>query len=264
MARVLHGLEWKVCVMYIGDIIIFSCIFEEHLSWLSLVFDCLRQAKLKLKPSKCHFTQTSVTFLGFVVSSKGILPNLDKLSAVKSFPVPKCVKDVHSFLGHCNCYCRFVGFAKIALPLHHLTRKDVAFAWSPECETAFISHKDRLCSPPHLPRCWMSIPPLYRCQPKHLRIWFSQSKTQLVQQRMKQQYDKTALPVPFDVGNKVWVLKSCKGLSKKLSNNFDGPYRIVTKLSPVHFRLQTLDNRPVSVPVHANRIKLYCDHPIDQ
>ena len=55
------------------------------------------------------------------------------------------------FLGLCNYYHRFVeGFAKIASPLNHLTRKDVAFAWSPDCETAFISLKDHLCSPPIL------------------------------------------------------------------------------------------------------------------
>ena len=118
MARVLHGLEWKVCLIYIDDIIIFSRTFEEHLSRLSLVFDRLRQANLKLKPSKCHFAQSSVNFLGFVVSSKGILPDPDKISTVKSFPVPKSVKDVRSFLGLCTYYHRFVrDFAKIASPL---------------------------------------------------------------------------------------------------------------------------------------------------
>jgi len=78
MARVLHGLEWKVCLIYIDDIIIFSRTFEEHLSRLNLVFNRFRQANLKLKPSKCHFAQSSVNFLGFVVSSKGILPDPDK------------------------------------------------------------------------------------------------------------------------------------------------------------------------------------------
>ena len=87
------------------------------------------------------------------------------------------------------------------------------------------------------------------------------SNTQLAQQRMKEQYDKTAGPVPFEIGTKVWVYtpKSRKGLSKKLSHTYHGPYRVVSKLSPLHFRLRTLDNRPVSVPVHANRMKLYCD-----
>ena len=118
---------------------------------MSLVFDRLWQANLKLKSSKCHFAQTSETFLGFVVSSEGILPDPDKILAVKLFPVPKSVKDVHSSLGLCNYYRRFVeGFAKITSPLNRLTRKDVAFVWSPKCETAFNSLKNRLCSPPIL------------------------------------------------------------------------------------------------------------------
>ena len=87
------------------------------------------------------------------------------------------------------------------------------------------------------------------------------SNTQLAQQRMKEQYDKTAAPVQYDVGSKVWVFtpKKPKGLSKKLSHNFHGPNRIVSKLSPVHFKLHTMENRPVSVPVHANRLKPYFD-----
>ena len=147
MARSLHGLEWKVCLIYIDDILIFSRTFVEHLSRLSLVFDRLRQASLKLKPSKCHFAQSSMNFLGFVVSSKGILPDPDKISAVKSFPVPKSVKDVRSFLELCNYYRHFIkDFAKSASPSNRLTRKDVTFAWSPECETAFNSLKTG-CAP---------------------------------------------------------------------------------------------------------------------
>ena len=78
---------------------------------------------------------------------------------------------------------------------------------------------------------------------------------------MKIQYDKNAAPVQFDIGSKVWVYtpKNRKGLSKKLAHNFHGPYRITAKLSPVHFNLPTLDNRPVAVPVHANHLKPYFD-----
>ena len=83
------------------------------------------------------------------------------------------------------------------------------------------------------------------------------SNTQLVQQRMKDQYDKHSAPVPFDVGMRVWVYtpKNRKGLSKKVAHKYHGPYRIVSNLSPVHFKLRMMDNRPVSVPVHANRMK---------
>ena len=148
MARVLHGLERKVCLIYIDDIIIFSRTFDEHLSRLSLIFDCLRQANVKMKPSKCHFAQSSVKFLEFVVSPKGILPDPDKISTAKSFPVPKSVKDVRSFLGLCNYYHQFVKeFAKNASPLNRLTRKDITFAWSPECATAFNSLKKLVVLP---------------------------------------------------------------------------------------------------------------------
>ena len=87
------------------------------------------------------------------------------------------------------------------------------------------------------------------------------SNTQLAQLKMKEHYDKTSSPVQHEIGSKVWVYtpKTKKGISKKLLHNFHGPYRIVAKLSPVHFRLRTLDNRPVSVHVHANRMKPYFD-----
>ena len=75
------------------------------------------------------------------------------------------------------------------------------------------------------------------------------SNTQLAQQRMKFQYDKTSRPVRYEIGSKVWVYtpKTREGYSKKLTHNFHGPYRIVAKLSPVHFKLHNLDNRPVSI-----------------
>ena len=151
MGKVLNRLGWKICLIYIDDIIIFSCTFKEHLYRLGLVFSTLREANLKLKPSKCHFASNSVDFLGFVVSSDGISPNPEKIEAVRSFPVPKCVKELRSLLGLCNYHRRFVdGFSKIASPLNHLTRKDVLFLWSPECQSAFQTLKERLCSPPIL------------------------------------------------------------------------------------------------------------------
>ena len=151
MQRILHGLDWKICLVYIDDVIIFSKTFQEHLSRLAAVFDRLREAHLKLKPSKCHFACSSVNFLGFVVSSEGILPDPSKITAVETFPVPSSVKDVRSFLGLSNYYRRFVkDFAKIASPLNRLTRKSVPFVWDPSCEAAFQALKARLCSSPIL------------------------------------------------------------------------------------------------------------------
>ena len=80
------------------------------------------------------------------------------------------------------------------------------------------------------------------------------------QQKMKAYYDKQVADPDFIEGQKVWVFtpKTYKGLSKKLLHNYHGPYRVVEKLSPVHYRLRTCSNKPVSSIAHANRMKHFC------
>ena len=58
MEMVLAGLHWSTCLVYIDDIIIFSCNFNQHLERLEEVLQRLQSAGLKLKPSKCHLLQT--------------------------------------------------------------------------------------------------------------------------------------------------------------------------------------------------------------
>lgn len=84
---------------------------------------------------------------------------------------------------------------------------------------------------------------------------------QKAQQKMKALYDRNSRPAIYDVGDRVWVYtpKPRKGLSKKLRHLWFGPYRVVKKLSPVHFELKTCDNRTVSTTVHANRLKPFVD-----
>lgn len=91
---------------------------------------------------------------------------------------------------------------------------------------------------------------------------------QRAQQNMKDYYDRNAKDPQFEVGQKVWVYtpRTKKGLSKKLLHNWLGPYRIVEKSSPVHFRLRTDTNKKVTFAVHANRMKPFLDpslRPID-
>ena len=107
MESVLRGLNWKICLIYIDDIIIFSKSFEEHLAHMDLVFMRLQEAKIKLKASKCHFAYLEVTYLGHIVSCNGIQPDPDKVSAVQDFPIPRKVKDVRSFFSLANYYIQW-------------------------------------------------------------------------------------------------------------------------------------------------------------
>lgn len=89
MERILSGLSWKMCMVYLDDIIVFSKSFREQLDNLRQVFQRLRVSKLKLSPKKCVLFQKQVSFLGHIISSKGISADPDKISDIKEWPVPK-------------------------------------------------------------------------------------------------------------------------------------------------------------------------------
>ena len=58
-----------------------------------------------------------------------------KVDAIKQWNSPTCVREVRLFIGFCNFYRRFIrDFSKIAGPLNTLTKKEVKFAWTDECE----------------------------------------------------------------------------------------------------------------------------------
>ena len=78
-----------------------------------------------IKPEKCRWKVREVNFLEVVIGLERIKIEKVKVKAVLDWPVPKSVKDVQKFLGLANYYKRFVeGFAKIAKPLHELTKKE--------------------------------------------------------------------------------------------------------------------------------------------
>ena len=108
MEAILHCLISKIALVYTDDVIMFSSIFEQHLSDLAKVFQRFRAANVKLKPSKCKFAQSEAIYLGHVVNASGIKPDSAKTDMIEKFPVPRRVKDVRSFLGAANYYKHFL------------------------------------------------------------------------------------------------------------------------------------------------------------
>ena len=151
MANVLAGLPQRVCMDYIDDILVVGQTFEEHLENLRTVLQRLREAGLKLKPSKCDLLKTEVQYLGYVVSADGIKIDPRKTQAVRDFPVPTNVRSLREFLGLTSYYRRFVdGYSRMAKPLYQLTKKDVPYSWSPAHQQAFERLKERLTAAPVL------------------------------------------------------------------------------------------------------------------
>src|SRR3989441_3429241 len=151
MDLTLAGLNYQVCLVYLDDIVLMSSTVPEHLDRLELILERLRQAGLKLKPSKCHLLQRTISFLGHIVSEEGVSTDPSKIDAVTEGPTPTNVTEVRAFLGLCSYYRRFVkNFASIAGPLHGLTGRGVPFEWSEACEEGFVELKRRLVSSPIL------------------------------------------------------------------------------------------------------------------
>jgi len=119
MEQVLSGLHWKTLLIYLDDVIVISPDFTIHVSRLREVFDCLRAAGLKLKPSKCALLQPEVTYLGHVVGQEGVSTDPETVQAVKEWAVPRKLPELRAFLGLVRYYRQYIpDFARMARPLN--------------------------------------------------------------------------------------------------------------------------------------------------
>ena len=147
--EVLRGLPFTFG--YLDDILVFSPDIETHLKHVRILFQRMREADLKLKESKCNFLKAHVQYLGHLISGKGIEPVPEKLESIKEMPAPKTPKEVKQFLGLIGYYRKFVPrFSDVARSLTNLTKKDIIFEWTPECQQTFELLKDLLMQEPIL------------------------------------------------------------------------------------------------------------------
>ncbi|GFU82851.1 retrovirus-related Pol polyprotein from transposon 17.6 [Trichonephila clavipes] len=151
METLLGGLSYEACLVYLDDIIIVGCSFEEHKKNIRRVLQKLKEANLKLSPSKCHLFRREVTYLGRIISAESVRTDADKISAVKDWNCPMDVHQLRSFLGLCTYYRKFgKNFSTITRPLHKLTEAKQKCIWTVDCNNAFNKLKDALTSAPIL------------------------------------------------------------------------------------------------------------------
>ena len=91
--------------------------YPGHLTHLRAVLHRLRAEKLFAKLKKCSFGQRKIEFCGYLVNCDGTQSLPDKFTAIATWPMPRTVKDVRSFLGLAGFYQRFANnFADTAAP----------------------------------------------------------------------------------------------------------------------------------------------------
>ena len=162
MDRVLCGMRWLQCLVYVDDVISFGGTITEALVRLEEVLSRLSNFGLQLKPKKCTFMQTEVVFLGHIVGRTGLACDPAKLSAVRNWHAPDKVKGVRQLVGFVGYYRRFVkDFVDLAEPLVALTRNGAPVVWTNRQQQAFEALKAclvRVFPPRTDDLCWTRTP----------------------------------------------------------------------------------------------------------
>ena len=142
MDQILQGMDKVYC--RIDDILI-RTEPHEHLQVLDEVLTSLEKHGMLAKRSKCEFMVPSVEFLGYRVDGEGRHPTDEKIAAIKGAPSLKNVAELRSYLGLLNYYGNFIpSLSTLLQPLHELLQKEVKWAWTEECEKAFVRSKSEL------------------------------------------------------------------------------------------------------------------------
>ncbi len=139
-------------IVYIDDILIYSDSYEDHVKQVRSVLQRLLAHQLYAKIEKCEFNQTSVSFLGYVISSGGVTMEDQKVQAVIDWPQPVTVKELQRFLGFANFYRRFIrNFSTVAAPMTAMLKKGRQhLKWTPAAIAAFQKLKERFTTAPIL------------------------------------------------------------------------------------------------------------------
>ena len=143
--QVLTGCEGAANIA--DDIIVHGRDMEDHDRKLTKVLEYLQKRGLTLNREKCQFRMPQLTFMGKVLSERGVGPTETKVEAVLKAREPENATEVRSFLGLVNFNARFMpNLATIAEPLRRLTKKDDPFKWKKAQQQAFDKLKKDLAN----------------------------------------------------------------------------------------------------------------------
>jgi hypothetical protein len=128
---------------YLDDVLIATKnSFEEHLEHLEQVLTRLQSAGLKVNASKSKFCQDKLEYLGYVITRKGIQPNMKKVEAILKIDTPKTRKQLRAFIGMVNYYRDlYPRRSHILAPLSSMTSAKVKWQWTEIHQKAFDEMK---------------------------------------------------------------------------------------------------------------------------
>jgi Reverse transcriptase (RNA-dependent DNA polymerase) len=141
-------------IVYLDDILVYSKNDKDHELHVRQVLQRFRENKLYARPSKCTFFTDTIEYLGHVIGPDDIKPNSELVKAIFTFPQPRTLKELQSFLGLANYYRKFIeNYSRIAAPLIDTLQKmsvSRPIEFTERMEHAFKALKQALINKPCL------------------------------------------------------------------------------------------------------------------
>jgi len=98
----------KIVECYVNDIVVKSCAKGDRIADLKTVFDIMWAHQLKMNPTKSFLGVTNGKFLVFVVTSKGIHLDPEKVRVVQEIQPPRNLKELRGLQGQLAYIQRFI------------------------------------------------------------------------------------------------------------------------------------------------------------
>ena len=98
----------KYVLVFLDGILTYSKDEEKHVEQLRLILKLLKKHQLYAKLRNYDFYEVGIHWLGHIISDKGISVDPENIEVMMSWPAPRKLTDLQSFVGLTGYYRRFI------------------------------------------------------------------------------------------------------------------------------------------------------------
>ena len=154
MATILVGLLYKICELYLDDILIHGKDKPTFLQNLREVFERLRKHNITLNPKKCRMGLEEIEYVGHKITPNGWTFTEEKKQGVMDIPKPTLHKHLKSWIGLVQHFRSHVPNTSVKIrPLQAMLEnynRSRVLQWTPEAEASFHDIKYEIANCPLL------------------------------------------------------------------------------------------------------------------
>ena len=136
--------------VYLDDVVVHAPTQAEHDARVKAVLNAFERHRVRVNWEKSRPCSDMITFLGYMISAKGISIDRERVAPLLDAPEPTDDRSLRAFLGSVSYHARFIsGFSTLVEPLRAVLRED-AFRWGPELSDTVRRVKEAIRDAPTL------------------------------------------------------------------------------------------------------------------